>query len=65
MTDHTTPNWDRITGAKAALNEAVRLLNEALTFGPSPRAASNVHDAEKLAAGATVLVESITDKEHW
>ena len=65
MADHTTPDWDRIIGAKAALNEAVALLGEAMEHGRCPLSASNVRNAEKLAAGATVLIESITGKGDW
>jgi len=65
MTDHTNQDHARLNGAKAALSEAVGLLGEAIDHGQCPLSASNVRDAEKLAAGATVLIEYVTGKGDW
>lgn len=65
MVDHPTRDWDRLIGAKAALNEAIGLLGEAIEHGQCPLSASNVQDATILAAGATVLIKSITRMRDW
>ncbi len=55
----------RIRGALGSLEQAVRLLNDALSHGECPLSARDIQDAEKLAEGAGTLLSYIIGKGDW
>lgn len=65
MSHFTVEDESRLRGALGSLEQATTLLADALEHGPCPLASTNVKDAEKMAAGAGILLSYVIGKGDW